>query len=180
MASLNIDILQPTAGQQATTILLAPSVIGWMLALFGCGYVTSVANAYIGGDLFRRDPVRLKIAAVIIPLLVLISAAINAAEIFHYLTFQGRAFEDIAGIVAADCIVLLPQALVAALVQVSLAHRVVTVRAAPLLEGTTYVFSHLSHTAHKVWDPQVGVRGGRQLSDPDRARLGNHKRRCIL
>lgn len=117
-----------TEGQKVIGSMLVAAVPGWMLALFGCGYVTCVGLTYFRSKHFAQDPIRLKLAAVAIALLIIIGIGINAAELFHYATFQGRASAKAVNIRLSEYIVLVQQGLVAALVQYSLARRAASVR----------------------------------------------------
>lgn len=79
------DTLQPTASQTASDILNGPLAVGWTGAVFGAGIVVTVAYHYIAtGTLYATDSRRTRFIVWLVPVLVLWSSSINAAEIYEW------------------------------------------------------------------------------------------------
>lgn len=104
-----LNTLQPTASQSATSILLGPCVVGWMLAIFGAGCVLTAFDNYRQGVLYPRDSLRVKIALWSVTILTVVAAGLNAQETYHYLISQARDYDSIAAFTVVDCLPALPQ-----------------------------------------------------------------------
>lgn len=124
---LTVDTTVPEATQEVVTILFAPCVIGWILACFGAGYVASTSLSYMTGPLYRTDRPTIKLAVWLVLVFVLMSSALNANEIYHYLVSQARDYDTFSAFTTADALVCLPQAIVQAIVQIVLGERACSV-----------------------------------------------------
>lgn len=125
---ITTDVPAQNAQQLAATILLAPCVVGWTLALFLAGYVLCTFLAYRASSLYAADRRRVKVAVWVVTFGVLIDAGINANETYHYLVSQARDYDSLASFTAADCLPALPQGIVQAFVQTTLGERACGVR----------------------------------------------------
>lgn len=126
-AGVIADSLDPTASQLVADVFLGPSVIGWILAIFGCGVSICNLLSYSQTSLYRNDPSRTRWSLWILTGFVLASASINAAQIWHYTVTQRRSFEALAQFQIIDCLPAWLQGCAQAIAQTLLAERAINV-----------------------------------------------------
>lgn len=122
-----LDTLQPTASAHAAQMLLGPTILGSIIGIFTFGILSCLFFSYVTGPLYHQDACFIRVCVWLVWLTALVSAFLNAIENYSYGVSQSRDYSTLRYPILSDCLVTVPQAMCALIVQLYLARRATSV-----------------------------------------------------
>ncbi|KAM0746853.1 hypothetical protein T439DRAFT_329539 [Meredithblackwellia eburnea MCA 4105] len=156
-ASNPLDTLtgQPMASQFVATAFAGPPAAGWIFHVFLFGIVANQMFAYMATPLYRNDVLITKTFLWTVIILDAATSAMNAFELFHYVTDQHRDADTLYIVLPVDAIPSITTGLVAALVQAFLARRALRL----FLHHTVFKYTFLVLMGVSILVALVGAAG---------------------